>query len=268
MDKNNGWNRVEIKDVGDMEAWCQGFFPTAHSGKRKWIRNFVELRLRDLALFALGDVEDKTIYDVGCGAGMYLMTFIKMGAKHVGGVDIVENYVNIAKKNVRDLGADDKDIVNVSCTDIPFPDNYFDKVFSGDVFEHIDRDTKDKCIAEAYRVLKPGGCFVIKTPNLNYLKKTLFLRRVKALLTFKNPFKIFIAHTNNNPDNEHHGLTTHAELTELFLKNTFHTPEVFHQKLYGRKLPNWLLSWLEKKDGYNETIVIKATKPIFLALYP
>ena len=44
---------------------------------------------------------------------------------------------------------------NMSVTDINYPDNNFDRVFSVNCFEHVD-DLK-KGLEEMYRVLKPGG---------------------------------------------------------------------------------------------------------------
>ena len=46
---------------------------------------------------------------------------------------------------------------------IPFEDATFDLVFSNNVLEHLSES--GAVFAEVYRVLKPGGVFVIKTPN-------------------------------------------------------------------------------------------------------
>lgn len=45
---------------------------------------------------------------------------------------------------------------------LTFPSNYFNYVVAGELIEHLS-DPK-KFIAEAYRVLKPGGCLAISTP--------------------------------------------------------------------------------------------------------
>lgn len=46
---------------------------------------------------------------------------------------------------------------------LPFRDNTFDNVVSGDVLEHV--KDKRKYLEEAYRVLKSGGVFVVNTPR-------------------------------------------------------------------------------------------------------
>ncbi len=46
---------------------------------------------------------------------------------------------------------------------IDIPDNYFDFVITFQVIEHIKKD--DLFVQEAFRVLKPGGKFIVTTPN-------------------------------------------------------------------------------------------------------
>lgn len=45
---------------------------------------------------------------------------------------------------------------------IPFPDGHFDSVISSQVFEHVFEPSR--FLAEIFRVLKPGGCFVLTVP--------------------------------------------------------------------------------------------------------
>lgn len=47
----------------------------------------------------------------------------------------------------------------------PFRDNSVDLVWSGESIEHVSEEDADRVIAEARRVLKPGGYFCLDTPN-------------------------------------------------------------------------------------------------------
>ncbi|QNI95414.1 S-adenosyl-L-methionine-dependent methyltransferase [Synechococcus sp. A15-127] len=110
--------------------------------------------------------------------------------------------------------------------ELKFEDSFYDCVYSSDFFEHVPLDVKKRTIKEIYRVLKPVGILVIKTPNLGFLRVSINLARIDHCIKFK--FKpLCIAHTRNNPDNEHIGLTTYKEMREILEANFFNEP-VFH----------------------------------------
>lgn len=94
------------------------------------------------------------ILDVGAGSGFVKEMNYKDLAAKVTGIDmdpaVLENPF-----------LDDAYIVNG--TDIPFEENTFDVVVSDNVLEHL--EFPDQVFSEIARVLKPGGKFIIKTPN-------------------------------------------------------------------------------------------------------
>ena len=47
---------------------------------------------------------------------------------------------------------------------MPFEDNYFDAVSMLAVFEHIEPDCLVDIHRDIYRILKPGGVYVMTTP--------------------------------------------------------------------------------------------------------
>lgn len=53
-----------------------------------------------------------------------------------------------------------------SALDLPFESNTVDAVYSSHMLEHLDRETGKNFLAEAKRVLKPGGVLRIAVPDL------------------------------------------------------------------------------------------------------
>jgi len=270
--RHRGWqctgksvdNILEIK-----EAWLQGYFRDKQYDwdGQTWRRNLSELRNRDIAIMALGDVKRKKILDVGCGDGTYSYVLSCIGAE-VSGQDLDQGRINQA--NQRAYGLIQKNKGKFVCADaskLRFESNSFDCVFSADFFEHIDLNTKRIVLKEIYRVLRPGGVLVIKTPNLKYLQLVINIKRMVRLLRGKFE-KIYIANTNNNPDNEHHGLTTYEELRLELEALFFHKPIFHHQLIQRNKFPSKLADLLFKlkRVSLSPDIIISTTKSIFVGI--
>jgi 2-polyprenyl-6-hydroxyphenyl methylase/3-demethylubiquinone-9 3-methyltransferase len=94
------------------------------------------------------------LLDVGCGGGL-LAPHVPPGYRHVG-VDLQETALAVAAEHgVEPVRAD--------AADLPFDDGRFDVVVAGEVLEHV--TDLDGVVAEALRVLAPGGTFVCDTIN-------------------------------------------------------------------------------------------------------
>jgi SAM-dependent methyltransferase len=94
--------------------------------------------------------------EIGCGPGR-LMLAMSRHFSEIHGVDISEQMAAIARHRLQNVpGA--KVHVNDGDSLAPFPDDYFDFVYSFAVFQHIpDREVVLNYLREARRVLKPGG---------------------------------------------------------------------------------------------------------------
>lgn len=97
----------------------------------------------------------KKVLDIGCGVGMFLNQFKKLGAD-VFGIDVDRDKVRIAKERF-------KDVYEAPAEKLPFRKDSFDIVWLHEVVEHV--DDEEKTIVEAFRTLKPGGKLVIFAPN-------------------------------------------------------------------------------------------------------
>ena len=108
------------------------------------------------------------ILDIGSGLGLQT-ALLAQKAGHVIGIDPQENAINVAKSEQAALDPLGK--IDFKCATIEnacLPDNYFDKVFSVCVLEHI--PDYMSVLREAYRVLKPGGQLVFSVDSLASIK--------------------------------------------------------------------------------------------------
>lgn len=265
-----GWKTKQFKRTEELDeySWTQGYYHATHENWDgiTWTRNFHELCLRDLAIFAMGDIKGKKILDLGCGDGLYMLILAQMGAE-VCGQDVSSKNIEGANSILKKNGFNCETKVG-SASKLMFLDNSFDMAFSGDFFEHITLVEKKDVVSEVFRVLKPGGSFTIKTPNLQYQKMVLWLKRVSAIIKNCSSFNIHIPHTQNNPDNEHHGLTTYKELENLLTENMFHTPAITFCPLIRKGLPEFISKILYGNKLFSEHIIITTKKSIFYSLYP
>ena len=126
-------------------------------------------------------------------------------------------------------------------------------------------DEKRAVIAEINRVLKPGGVLVVKTPNLSYLSWVIRLKRVLAVARLRSP-RIFIEHTRDNPDREHHGLTTFKELEGLLDESLFVNVERVPARLRRQRLPGWLSRRLFGFWPLTEHIILRCNRSVFVPI--
>ena len=93
------------------------------------------------------------LVDIGCGAGVLAPHVAHLGHRHVG-VDVVAASVHQAEeRGVTVRSADARGL--------PLADGCADVVVAGEVLEHV--PDLDLVVAEAIRVLRPGGTLVIDT---------------------------------------------------------------------------------------------------------
>lgn len=97
------------------------------------------------------------LLDLGCGDGNNL-AWLSRFAGHVYGSDY--NLVRLVRAAARNRGAT---IFAADVLRFPSDDGAFDIVYFNHVIEHIKNDVA--ALAEARRILKPGGLLVLGTPN-------------------------------------------------------------------------------------------------------
>ena len=124
-----------------------------HVGRRHLIRRVLQLHLPPAS--------ERTILDVGCGAGGNLELLAEFGT--VQGIEPPGPGLDGCRR--RGLGEDR--VVAGSATDLPIESESVDLLTLLDVLEHLDDDRA--ALLEAHRVLRPGGHVLITVPAYRFL---------------------------------------------------------------------------------------------------
>ncbi|XP_041463510.1 methyltransferase-like protein 27 isoform X2 [Lytechinus variegatus] len=116
-------------------------------------------RLTANALFGLIPNRDIRVLDVGCGIGMVGKELFDKGYRDIHGVDISAGMLKVLEK---------KQIYTKlvkarfdPTTPLEYADGYFDVIVSCGVF--VPAHLTHTCLPEIFRLLKPGGIFIITT---------------------------------------------------------------------------------------------------------
>jgi len=103
----------------------------------------------------------ETVLDLGSGGGIDVF----LSAKRVGptgkayGLDMTDEMLALARENQRKSGIENVEFLKGEIENIPLPDNSVDVIISNCVI-NLSAD-KGRVLAEAFRVLKPGGRFAV-----------------------------------------------------------------------------------------------------------
>jgi arsenite methyltransferase len=111
---------------------------------------------------ALADLSPgEVVLDLGSGGGIDVL----LSARRVGpsgkvyGLDMTEEMLELARRNAAEAGADNVEFLRGEIEHIPLPDASVDVIISNCVI-NLSAD-KRRVLAEAFRVLRPGGRFAV-----------------------------------------------------------------------------------------------------------
>lgn len=104
------------------------------------------------------DLRGRSVLEIGCGAGAHSVTFARRGAR-VTALDLTLERVASTAHKLDLLDDVDGFAVQGDAAALPFQDGAFDIVYSNGVLHHTPRIRE--AVAEAHRVLKPGGRAIV-----------------------------------------------------------------------------------------------------------
>lgn len=154
---------ADTADAGDQAGFWSDHW-TGHWARVDWRpASHRRLRLREeyraLRKY-LWPLEGARVLDGGFGLGEWATLLTARGFR-VTGLDISAEAVERLHRSHPEIEAAIGDV-----RDTGFADGSFDAYYSWGVFEHFEHET-GRCIAEAWRLLRPGGFLLISVPHDN-----------------------------------------------------------------------------------------------------
>lgn len=120
-------------------------------------RGILEAFEKGRFMMKTGDLRGKKALDLGAGTGRITESLLMNGAD-VCAIDVSEKMIEILKKDFPQAKATVGDVLN-----LPFEDDFFDLATAGFLLVHLKEP--EVFFREVYRVLKPGGSFILSNIN-------------------------------------------------------------------------------------------------------
>jgi ubiquinone/menaquinone biosynthesis C-methylase UbiE len=133
---------------------------------------------------ATAQMEVKHVLDVGCGAGQELLPFVMDGRALGVGIDISPTAGQVGREKLAAHAPGARvHFLRGSAEELAFPDGVFDTVICRLALPYTHNA---KALAEASRVLRPGGRYLLKIHGarfyLDLLKRALKSRNVMSMI--------------------------------------------------------------------------------------
>ena len=131
-----------------------------YDGLNRVISFGIDVSWRKKVVKLVGENNPKQILDIATGTGDLALMMSQLNPDRIVGLDISEGMLQVGRQKVAKANLSNKiEMVVGDSENIPFPDNTFDAItvsFGVRNFENL-----DKGLTEIFRVLKPGGKFVV-----------------------------------------------------------------------------------------------------------
>jgi SAM-dependent methyltransferase len=235
--------------------------------------------------------DGKKVLEVGTGVGTDARNMIGRGCMYQG-INVDQGSVDATARALEVYGLPGN-VMQCSATELVFPDNSFDIVYSFGVLHHI--PDAGRAVSEITRVLKPDGELLVMVYNrssVNYRLEILVLRKLFVrLLRIPGLIRLFgllgfpeaklsrhaeifasgklsaeewLSRNTDGPDNPYSLVYGEQEVESLLSGYQIRKNEVFffdakHWGVLGKLLPAFMVNYLGRHWGWHR--VVYAVKP-------
>ena len=131
-----------------------------YDGLNRVISFGIDVKWRKKVIALVEVTQPEAVLDIATGTGDLAISLAETNAKKIIGLDISEGMLAVGRKKIAAKKLSERiQMVQADSEALPFDDNSFDAItvaFGVRNFEYL-----EKGLAEIYRVLKPGGLFVV-----------------------------------------------------------------------------------------------------------
>lgn len=148
--------------LGKKEQVTQMFdnISDTYDGLNRVISLGIDVKWRKKVVALIREKQPTTILDIATGTGDLALLMADTSAQKIIGLDLSVGMLRVGEDKIKAKNLSEKiEMVVGDSENIPYADNYFDAITVS--FGIRNFETLEKGLSEIYRVLKPGGLFVI-----------------------------------------------------------------------------------------------------------
>lgn len=115
---------------------------------------------RKRAVKKLARFHPETVLDIATGTADFALALTRLNPKKITGIDLSEGMLKIGREKVKKRGWEERiELIKADSEELPFADHSFDAATVG--FGVRNFENLEKGLSEIFRVLKPGGAFIV-----------------------------------------------------------------------------------------------------------
>lgn len=146
-----------------------------------------QMLVKNIVKYA-GVKDGDAVLDIGCGTGFLSLKFVDAAKCTLTAIDLSEEMLAVFRDKLNRMSNKGYDFIDRielrpgNAVNLPFRDETFDIIASSAVMHHVTPKEKPTALREIYRVLKPGGTFLLGELNFDTSGDHNDIRRLERLM--------------------------------------------------------------------------------------